>query len=185
MNVQSQKCFTLLSAICLFGISAIATADSIKAKLDGYQVVSTQSTEGIGRFYAKIDRENRMIEYKLHYQDLEGDILQSHIHFGRPGTNGGIVTFLCTNLDNDPSPSAAPTCPGPHEGMVSGIIQAEDVVYLSFPNVFPATQLIAPGEFDEVLKAIDAGATYIVVHTTAQPPGELRGDIPERKHDDD
>ncbi|MGR9116158.1 MAG: CHRD domain-containing protein [Gammaproteobacteria bacterium] len=181
MNVNSAKCLAVVSSIGLLGVSADATADSIRAKLDGYQVVSTQSTAGSGRFRAKIDRESRMIEYQLSYQELEGDILQSHIHFGRPGTNGGIVTFLCTNLDNDPSPSSAPDCPGPNDGMVTGVIQPEDIVFLPFSNVFPQAQLIEPGEFDELINAIDAGAAYIVVHTTAQPPGELRGNILGRK----
>jgi CHRD domain-containing protein len=165
------------AALLAFGANS-ALADRVHANLDGYQVVSTQSTNGSGTFNAKIDRAARVIEYELTYDDLEGDVLQSHIHFGRPGTNGGIVTFLCTNLNNDPSPTPAPACPGPRSGRVTGRIAPEDIVFLPFPNVFPPTQLIEPGEFDEVVAAIDNGAGYIVVHTTAQPLGELRGNIP-------
>jgi hypothetical protein len=128
-----------------------------------------------------VNRDTRTIEYELTYNNLEGNILQSHIHFGRPGTNGGIVLFLCTNLNNTPATAtAAPACPGPHDGTVTGTLTATDVVFLPFANVFPPTQLLEPGEFDEVVRAIDAGATYIVVHTTAQPLGELRGNVPGR-----
>jgi len=188
MYLNSAKCLSLMSILALFGMSAIAAADnkdSIGAKLDGYQVVSTQSSAGSGRFRANISRKNQMIEYQLSYQDLEGDILQSHIHFGRPGTNGGIVTFLCTNVapNNDPSPTPAPPCPGPRDGSVTGTILPEDVVYLKFNGVLPDTQLIEAGEFDELVKAIDAGAAYVVVHTKVQPPGELRGNIPGREHE--
>ncbi len=42
------------------------------------------------------------------------------------------------------------------------------------------TQGISPGDFDDVVRAMDAGATYVVVHTKAQPTGELRGQIPRR-----
>jgi hypothetical protein len=173
-----------LAVPLVFGLLAFdpssAHAETIRAKLDGYQVVSTQSTKGSGSFRATLDRNAKLIRYELAYDNLEGDILQSHIHFGRPGTNGGIVAFLCTNLGNEP-PTVAhpkPKCPGPRQGVVRGIIKPGDVIYLKFPNVFPDTQLIEPGEFNELAAAIDAGAAYVVVHTEAQPLGELRGDIP-------
>jgi len=173
-----------LAAPLVFGLLAFAPngahAENIRARLDGYQVVSTQSTKGSGSFRATLDRDAKVIRYELAYENLEGDILQSHIHFGRPGTNGGIVAFLCTNLGNEPKTVAhpKPKCPGPRRGHVSGVIKPGDVIYLQFPNVFPDTQLIEPHEFDELAAAIDAGAAYVVVHTEAQPPGELRGDIP-------
>ena len=168
----------VLTAATSIGVPVAGMSQTIRAKLDGYQVVSTQSTLGSGTFVTKVDRDNKTIEYQLSYQKLEGNVLQSHIHFGRPGTNGGIVLFLCTNLGNTPaSATPAPACPGPKEGSVSGLLHASDVVFLPFQGVLPPTQLIEPGEFDEVVRAIDAGAAYVVVHTTAQPPGELRGNI--------
>lgn len=178
----------LAMALGVVAACSSAKAQTIQAKLDGYQVVSTQSTLGTGSFRAKVDRENKTIEYELSYQNLEGNVLQSHIHFGRPGTNGGIVLFLCTNLGNTPaSATPAPLCPGPHEGTVTGILRASDVVFLPFQGVLPQQQLIEPGEFDEVVRAIDAGAAYVVVHTSAQPPGELRGNIGGRgeRHGDE
>lgn len=163
----------------------VTLAQTIHARCDGYQVVSSQSTTGTATFRAKVDRVNKTIQYELSYKNLEGDILQSHIHFSRPGSNGGIVLFLCTNLNNTPaSATPAPLCPGTREGTVTGTLQASDVVYLPFGNQFPpppsGTQGISPGDFDSVVRAIDAGATYIVVHTKAQPTGELRGQIPGR-----
>ncbi len=156
-------------------VSNVAHAETIHVDLDGYQVAipGTISTAGSGFFRARIDRKDGTIEYELSYQDLEGDILQSHIHLGRPATNGGIFLFLCTNLGNDPA-GTAPLCPGPREGMVTRTVTASEIV--SFAGV--GVQGIAPGELDEVLDAIDAGAAYVVVHTTLHPPGELRGDIP-------
>ena len=38
-------------------------------------------------------------------------------------------------------------------------------------------QGISAGEFDEFVRAIRAGATYANVHSTAFPPGEIRGQI--------
>ena len=168
------------------GVAAMPVApavEEIHAHCDGYQVVSSQSTNGSATFHARVDRVNKRIDYELSYSNLEGDIIQSHIHFNRPGFNGGIVLFLCTNAGNTPkSATPAPLCPGTRDGSVKGTLQAGDVVYIPFGNQFPpppaGTQGISPGDFDAVARAIDAGATYVVVHTKAVPSGELRGQIP-------
>ncbi len=173
-----------LAAAVVIAVAALAVAaQEVHTQCDGYQVVSSQSSSGSATFRAKVDRVNQTIEYELHYSNLEGDIIQSHIHFSRPGSNGGIVLFLCTNAGNTPaSATPAPLCPGTREGTVTGTLHATDVVYLPFGNQFPpppsGTQGISPGDFDAVVRALDAGATYVVVHTQAQPTGELRGQIP-------
>ncbi|HEX3095143.1 MAG TPA: CHRD domain-containing protein [Candidatus Angelobacter sp.] len=171
--------------VVISALPVAVAAQSIHAQCDGYQVVSSQSSTGTATFRAKVDRANKTIQYELNYKNLEGDIIQSHIHFSRPGSNGGIVLFLCTNAGNTPaSATPAPLCPGTREGTVTGTLQASDVVYVPFGNQFPppptGTQGISPGDFDDVVRAIDAGATYVVVHTKAQPTGELRGQIPGR-----
>jgi CHRD domain len=177
--------FKFLAAGMAVGVAAlpvVVAAQTIHARCDGYQVVSSQSSTGTAIFKAKVDRANKTIEYELNYSKLEGDIIQSHIHFSRPGSNGGIILFLCTNAGNTPaSATPAPLCPGTREGTVTGTLHATDVVYVPFGNQFPpppgGTQGISPGDFDDVARAIDAGATYVVVHTSAQPSGELRGQI--------
>jgi CHRD domain-containing protein len=179
--------FKLLAAGLAASIAALpvaTTAQEVHAKCDGYQVVSSQSSHGTAIFKAKVDRVNKTIEYELNYSNLDGDIIQSHIHFSRPGSNGGIVLFLCTNAGNTPaSATPAPLCPGTREGTVTGTLHAADVVYIPFGNQFPpppaGTQGISPGDFDDVVRALDAGATYVVVHTKAVPTGELRGQIPQ------
>jgi hypothetical protein len=167
----------------LASLPIASTAQEIHARCDGYQVVSSQSSHGTATFRANVDRTNQTIQYELNYSNLDGDIIQSHIHFSRPGSNGGIVLFLCTNIGNTPaSATPAPLCPGTREGTVTGTLHAGDVVYIPFGNQFPpppnGTQGITPGDFDAVANAIDAGAGYVVVHTKAQPTGELRGQIP-------
>ncbi|PYP90073.1 MAG: hypothetical protein DMG65_12345 [Candidatus Angelobacter sp. Gp1-AA117] len=181
-----------LAAGVIVGVVSMPVAPAVQeihAHCDGFQVVSSQASNGSATFHAKVDRASKTIEYELSYSNLDGDIIQSHIHFSRPGSNGGIILFLCTNAGNTPaSATPAPLCPGTREGTVTGTLHAGDVVYIPFGNQFPpppsGTQGIAPGDFDTVARAIEAGATYVVVHTKAVPSGELRGQIP-RDHDHD
>lgn len=49
-------------------------------------------------------------------------------------------------------------------------------------QILPAAgQGIDSGEFEELVRAIRAGATYANVHSSLFPPGEIRGQL--REHD--
>ena len=41
----------------------------------------------------------------------------------------------------------------------------------------PASQGIAPGDFDAIIEAMRAGHAYANIHTTSFPSGEIRGQI--------
>jgi CHRD domain len=181
MNGKAFRIFTsVVLASALVGLPGVGIAETIHVHPDGYQVVPTQNSPGTANFRAKVDRKAQTIEYELSWQNLKGDILQSHIHFGRRATNGDIVLFLCTNLGNTPaSATPAPLCVGPRAGTVTGVLHAGDIVALAFGGIQPAQQLLPFADFDELADAIDADATYVVVHTAAQPSGELRGQIPD------
>jgi len=148
--------------------SAPAAAQTVHAKLDGYQEVPAISSPGSGQFRAKIDQDAGTIYYELEYDNLQGNILQSHIHFGQHGVTGGVSLFLCSNLGN--GPAGTPTCPGTTSGNVNGMLMASSVVG-------PAGQQIAAGEFEEIVAAIRTGVTYVNVHTSLVPSGEIRGQI--------
>jgi hypothetical protein len=55
-------------------------------------------------------------------------------------------------------------------GTITGTITAANVVG-------PTTQGIVPGEWQELVDAMRAGATYINVHDGTFPAGEIRGQI--------
>jgi len=155
------------------------TADVIHVSPDGYQVTPSQNSPGTASFKATLDRKNKTIEYELTWHNLKDDILQSHIHFGRRATEGDIVLFLCTNLDNTPSSATtAPVCGHSTDGMAKGTLHEGDIVAVAFAGIEPKQQLLPFKDFETLVKAIDAGATYVVVHTKAQPDGELRAQIP-------
>jgi len=204
--MENSKSTAALLSSCLLGLGfaaqpAVADDDDhhrVRARLSGYEEVhfvfspgsagppvvppsaalrGAVSTVARGTFRATIDKDGQLIKYRLSYQGLEGAVTQAHIHFGQPSTVGGIVVWLCQTAGT-PAPAAVaaatPFCPA--SGSVEGSI--------TLPQVLAQTaQGIAAGEFDELVRAIRAGATYANVHSTLQPMGEIRGAI--RGRDDD
>ena len=161
--------FVLLSPVVLAqGFKVITEV------LTGYEEVPTVSTSADGQFRARISNDESSIQWELAYSGLEGAVQQAHIHVGQLGVNGGISVFLCTNLGN--GPAGMQLCPAA-PATISGTINANDVS----PNI-PATQAartqgVDIGEIGELIKAMRAGATYVNVHSTTWPGGEIRKQI--------
>ena len=152
------------------GVGADSERHRVKANLNGYQETpSTLSTPGTGKFTAKIDDDDRTIDYNLSYEGLEAPVTAAHIHLGARATSGGVIAFLCSGGNK-------PACPA-GGGTVTGTITAADIIG-------PAGQGIAAGEFAEVVRAIRNGAVYANVHSTLRPSGEIRGQLRADDHDD-
>lgn len=164
----------MVSAFVGLGAYAGAFQDSrsgpshVKGDLDGYQENPSISTTGRGTVDLRIDEEAQAIDFEVTYSGLEGTATVSHIHFARERVNGPVVVFFCGGGGKGPCPP---------EGTVTGTITASDI-----PD--PATP--APGSaaanglntFEELVRAIRAGATYANVHSSKWPGGEIRGQIP-------
>ena len=161
-----------LAMIASVSICSIALAQGFKRIseiLTGYEETpSAVSTTGNGTFNARISNDNSHIDWTLSYADLEGAVQQAHIHFGQKSVTGPISVFLCTNLGN--GPAGTQPCPAP-PATISGTITAVDVTNLANERG------ISAGEFDELLKAMRAGVTYVNVHSTRWPGGEIRSQI--------
>lgn len=194
---RSVLSITGLAAILFSGLAApLAMADNdrsdrrhqVRAQLSGFNEVhfsggppatlrGAVSTAASGAFMARIDERDDIIHYELRYQDLEGLVTQGHIHFGQQHTVGGVVVWLC-QTEGTPAPDAVadltPFCPD--EGAVTGTITPAQVLTA-------ANQGLDAEEFDELVRAIRAGAAYVNVHSSLFPPGEIRGQI-GRRHDD-
>ncbi|MET0620971.1 MAG: CHRD domain-containing protein [Thermoanaerobaculia bacterium] len=169
----------LIGAIVAFLLGTIgsATADSnrgedqakkFRADLKGFEEIPTLSTPGTGKFEARLSHDGQSVDYELEYQDTESNVRQAHIHLGAPAFNGGIMVFLCTNLGN--GPPGTPLCPATG-GAVQGTFTAAEVIGGA------EAQGVSPGEFEEVIRAMQAGAAYANVHTETRQGGEIRGQI--------
>ena len=142
--------------------------NNVHEHLTGYQEdPAVISTAGGAEFRARIDERGQTITYTLSYWGLAGTVTQSHIHFGGRAQSGGVSVFLCTNLANGPvGTQACPAAPA----TISGTITPADVIG-------PTGQGIAAGEFAELIAAIRAGVTYVNVHSSTYPGGEIRAQI--------
>ena len=143
----------------------------LKADLKGFGEVPAVSTAARGSFRAVLSEDESEITYRLDYAGLQGEVRQAHIHVGDHHTTGGISVWLCGTATL-PGPAGTPTCvtPGGDGPEAEGTLTAANVIG-------PAGQLVAAGEFAELVRAIKAGVTYANVHTTAVPSGEIRGQI--------
>jgi hypothetical protein len=159
----------LIAAILVVAVAGFASVasghgekQSFKATLGGFQEVPAVSTTGSGEFRMRLGEDGDTLEYELTYSGLTGTASAAHIHVGQKGVDGGVAAFLCGGGDK-------PACPAT-EGTVSGVIAAADVIG-------PAEQGIAAGEFEEFFHAVRHRLTYVNVHTSTFPEGEIRGQV--------
>lgn len=179
MTARTTVSIAMVAASTLFA-APTALADGGKSmfatNLTGYQeTILTINSPGSGEFAAKVNPDGTAIDWVLSYRDLPTTVLQSHIHFGRPGLTGGIVLFLCTNLGNGPASAPTPkTCPQAPVGggtvTLSGTLTQADLM----PQ--PGQGIVAgPAGFAAVVAALRNGAAYANVHTDQFKSGEIRG----------
>jgi len=145
-------------------VTADSGTNNFRASLDGYHETPLSiSTNGTGGFQARLNPAGDELTYELQFSGLEGgNTLFAHVHIGQRGTSGGVMFFLCGG-------GGKPACPNT-SGTVTGTVNASNIIG-------PAGQGVAPGQFQEAIDAMRAGAAYANVHTVVYPSGEIRGQI--------
>jgi len=175
----------LAMGLCVLGFGAMWMVraddnDPVKftAKLDGFQELGALNAEtgailsaGEGTLKLTLDKAAETLTYTLTYSfPSTTSVLQSHIHFGRVHTPGGIMVFFCTNLGNGPAGVAVPACPT-FEGTVTGTITPPGVIAVPGQNVLTA------GDFNALVAALISDSAYVNIHTASFKAGEIRGQI--------
>jgi hypothetical protein len=119
------------------------------ADLQAHQENPPTSSSGSGSGIAVISADMSTITYLVTYSGLTGTVNAAHIHTGAVGQNGGVILPLTAG----PSP-------------MTGTLTATN-----FTASGPVTT------FAQAVAAIQAGTTYFNLHTSANPGGEIRGQI--------
>lgn len=169
--------YSIAGLLCMVMVTLsprVSNAQEFSARLSGFDEVGSLNAEtgailspGSGSLHLHLDRDAGLLTYELTYSDLTSAVLQSHIHFGKIHTPGGIFVFLCTNLGN--GPAGTPACPNPG-GTVQGTVSGAAVLAVPGQNI-PA------GEFDAVVAVLTSDSAYVNVHTNNFKSGEIRGQV--------
>ncbi len=143
----------LLAGVILCAVPA--RADFIaQAVINGAQ--EPTASPGTGLAILTYNSALQDLMYSINFQGLESDATVSHIHFGALGVNGPVI------LPFNPGP------PADTHGAFAGTLTAANFI----PD--PAGGL---NTFADAIAAIEAGDTYVNIHSAAFPAGEIRGQV--------
>ena len=148
--------------------------EEFRAILTGFNEVGALNAEtgailsnGTGTLELKLDRNSQTLTFTLKFENLSSPVTQSHIHFGKVHTPGGVMVFFCSNLAT--APAGTQPCPA-GGGTVTGTLTAVNVLAIAGQNV-------TAGDFKAVTDALLSDTAYANVHTANFPAGEIRGQV--------
>ena len=161
--MNSRWILSLIATVGLVGF-AVAPASAqtfvLTANLTGAGE-ATQTTNGIntgafGDATITVDMTARTVTYRINVWNLPSGVTASHIHVGAANTAGAVVVGFTvpTNASNDFS--------------FSGVVP--DTAF----SLNPAAGIRSA---DDMFQAILGGNSYVNVHSTVNPGGEIRGQL--------
>lgn len=158
----------LLISILFLGVSTspaiVPTTDGLAADRN-FTAHASGAAAGVatpaqGEAKFQLNDDGTVLQYRLIAANIE-NVTQAHIHQGAPGTNGPVVAWLY--------PAAPPSVliPGRFDGVLAaGVITEANLV-----------GPLAGQPFNALIETMNAGETYVNVHTSQYPAGEIRGQI--------
>ena len=156
----------ILSVFAVAGLAILAAAPAsaqtyvLTATLTGAGE-ATQTTNGIntgafGDATVIVDMSARTVTYRVNVWNLPSGVTASHIHVGAANTPGAVVVNFTVPVgaSNDFS--------------FNGVVQ--DTAFALQPNAGIRSA-------DDMFQAILGGNSYVNVHSTVNPGGEIRGQL--------
>jgi|GEM_PF-361715 len=122
---------------------------SYLAVMNGANEVPPVTTSATGK--ATLTQQGSTVNFRIDLSNIT-NVIAAHIHSGLPGVNGPIRVFLFN---------------GPTTGLVNGTLAQ---------GAFTAAD-VSGITFDQLINELRTGAAYVNVHTTANPNGEIRGQV--------
>ena len=178
-----KKLCTTILMVAFLAVSTTAYGNDealeFEAKLSGAQEVSPPAplngvdTDTTGKIKVEFSDDLSEADFRLKVRDGFA-VTQAHLHCGRAGTNGPVVVFLfgfvVGGVDVDGE-------------LARGTLTNADITDVGadcVPAIGRPVNNIASLAF-----AARDGLIYANVHTVANPPGEIRGQLLEDDKDDD
>jgi hypothetical protein len=163
----------LLSAVAIATIVPVPAADALPmtfvGSLAGANEVPTVPSPGTGSATVVLDPTAQTIQVNATFSGLTSNDVAAHIHCCAPlGTNAGVATSV-------------PAFPGFPLGVTSGTYSSA-VFDLTQPLIYnPAFVTLEGGTIPQaeaaLITGIEHGMTYLNIHTTNFPGGEIRGQL--------
>lgn len=160
MNRNTRRFFLLLLVLALsLSVTAVAAANghaprNFRAHLNGDGEVGPVDTDAQGEAIFQLSKDGSSLSFKLIAANIE-DVFAAHIHCGTAGVNGPVGVTLFGGATVSPN----------------GILSQGTITETNAGNACAWESLA------DVINAIDAGGAYVNVHTTANPGGEIRGQV--------
>ena len=151
-------------------LSAIAKADTLAftATLTGSQEVPPTGSPGIGSALVTLDTVTNLLTVNVSFAGLGSPTIASHIHCCTPpGVNAMVATTV-------------PTFPGFPLGVTTGTyLMTFDLTLASTynPAFITAHGGTVAGAQAAFIAGLLSGQTYLNIHTTQFPCGEIRGQL--------
>ena len=154
----------LVGSLLVVGVASAAVLN-YRAHLSGrFEIPAVVDTQAQGQAVLQ-SKDDGTISYKLNVANIE-NVLMAHIHImpASGSGNGPIIVWLY------PSAPPAQLIPGRFDGQLASGVLTDASVRIDYNG--DGSKNLA-----DLLAAIDAGDTYVNVHTSAYPGGEIHGPV--------
>jgi CHRD domain len=154
-----QRVFSLaIAGVFAVLVSAQAQAQTINftAALSGGNEVPGVVTGAVGSGTASLNLATGVVTYRIDVYNMPVGTTAAHFHVGAAGVGGPVVVnfTVLTNISNDYA--------------ITGTASATDLVPRAAQGI---------NSWEDFLQALQLGNIYMNVHSTANPGGEIRGQV--------
>lgn len=164
MKVRS----SILTSAILLAASAGAQAQIYKGVLSGANESPPVASNGSGIGIVALNPATNELRVSTNFRDLTGTVTAAHVHCcAAPGANAGVAT-------------TTPTFPGFPSGVTAGSYDARfDTALASTWNAafINANGGTPAGAEAALLAGLNSGSSYLNIHTSGAPGGEIRANL--------
>ena len=157
-------CTGALALVLVLSIQAAAQTVTLSADLTGgAETPAALNTGMFGTVAVGVDQGSKELTVTLRVFNTPTPTTAGHIHMGSPGTPGPTVLNFPAGLNG-------------RVGDFAMTFRLGDTA-----GVFTPRPAIGINTIDDVIEAVLGGNTYVNIHTTQNPGGEIRGQLIPRR----